>query len=63
MVKRTTPSGAVYHEPPYTSEEEAWLHGRMCGPPLSVVRPTPEQRRADQPSAEQPTTPTGDQKS
>jgi hypothetical protein len=45
MVKRTTPHGTTYHEPPYTPEEERDFYRRIAGGPITVVKSTRDQRR------------------
>jgi hypothetical protein len=40
MVMRKTPSGDIYHEPPYTAEEDAEFYRRISGGPVTIVRGT-----------------------
>jgi hypothetical protein len=51
MVKRITDNGTVYHEPPYTKEEEIDFYRRMSGGPITVLRGAPSpQPQTPQPS-------------
>ena len=38
MVRRITPKGTPYHEPPYTPEEEADRYRRVGRGPVTIVR-------------------------
>lgn len=55
MVRKLSPRGHYYHEPPYTEEEQRELYGQMSGV-RAFTRPqaaeSPPQRRPDQPSPE-----------
>lgn len=39
MIKRIDERGGVYHEPPYTPEEEADFYRRVADGPVTVVKP------------------------
>jgi hypothetical protein len=39
MVRKYTPNGTPYREPPYTAAEEAEFYRRVGGGPVSVVKP------------------------
>jgi hypothetical protein len=41
MVRRKTKTGAEYHEPPYTPEEDAEFYRRFGGGPIAFTRPGP----------------------
>jgi hypothetical protein len=59
MVRKIDGKGGVYHEPPYTWEEEQELYRRMGGGPITIVKGPPlEQRQKPQqpqPRAKRPT--------
>lgn len=39
MIKRVAENGSIYHEPPYTAEEEADFYRRIDnGGPITIVR-------------------------
>lgn len=38
MVRKVSPDGVAYHEPPYTKKEEDDFYRRMGNPPITVVR-------------------------
>lgn len=38
MVKRVTPEGSVYYEPPYTPAEEAEFYRQFAGAPVATLR-------------------------
>ena len=38
MVRRTGDDGGVWHEPPYTWEEEQDMYRRMGGGPVTILR-------------------------
>jgi hypothetical protein len=53
MVVRRTPKGNIYHEPPYTPEEEAEIYGRVDAGPKTVLRQKGE-RSTEQPPPKPP---------
>ena len=69
MVRKKTKTGAEYHEPPYTPEEDADFYRRVGGGPLAFTRPGPP-RPADparlpgeQPGAKRQRSPRGTSRS
>lgn len=40
MIRRVTPQGNPYDEPPYSAEEESEFYRRVGKGPVSVTRPT-----------------------
>lgn len=57
MVMRRTPEGAIYHEPPYTPEEEAKIYGWVDAGPKTVLRQKVErstEQRPPKPLAKRP---------
>lgn len=41
MVRKISDKGGVYHEPPYTEEEELELYRRMDAGPFARIIPAP----------------------
>ena len=54
MVRKVAENGAVYHEPPYTWEEEQDFYRRIAGGPVRVLhapaieKPTTKPRKSPQ---------------
>jgi hypothetical protein len=54
MVRRTADNGAVWHEPPYTWEEEQALYRGMAMQPGSTILHAPRPGGSSEPSSGSP---------
>jgi hypothetical protein len=57
MVKVTLPDGTVFHEPPYTWEEQLEIARRMNGGVVSFSRVSPRPNAAPLPAPAEPQPP------
>lgn len=51
MVRKISDDGLVYHEPPYTKEEQADFYGRIGNGAVTVVHPPPAPQPKPKPGA------------
>ena len=54
MVRVVLPDGTVYHDAPYTKEEEDDFYRRVAHGPVAILSPRPRPRPSPQPAEAEP---------